>query len=192
MAFADHFVADAAGVVDEVRTDANSRRWGRATLSEGPHGPFKKLAAIDRSIPIQCAAVFRRSALNLADYAEPVGTCWDVWTSYLLARSGGTAWYVPRRLAVYRAHAAGVTVAGRASTARAAIYCWEQFLEDAALKPWAGDLKRTLAVAHFRLARELLRAGDIGGGCVHVRRAVAIGLTVPAHFIPAVAGRSVG
>jgi glycosyltransferase involved in cell wall biosynthesis len=192
VAFADHFVADAAGVVDEVRTDANSRRWGRATLSEGPHRPFKKLAAIDRSIPMACAAVFRRSALNLADYAEPLGTCWDVWTSYLLARDGGTAWYVPRRLAVYREHSAGVTVAGRASTARSAIYCWEQFLKDAALRPWTGDLKRTLAAAHFRLATELLRVGDIRGGYRHAQRSVLIGLTAPAHFIPAGGGRRQG
>lgn len=176
VAFADHFVVDADGVVDEIRTDANSRRWGRAALSEGPHRPFLKLAAVDRSIPIQCAAVFRRSALDLAGYVEPIDTCWDVWTAYQLAQGGGTAWYVPKRLAFYRSHAGSVTLAGRASAARAAVYYYERLLEDDEMTPWRPDLKPRLVAAHLRLASELLRDGGIRAGYSHARSATAISL----------------
>lgn len=179
VAFADHFVVDGAGVVDPVQTEINSQRWGRAQLSEGPHHPFAKLAAIDRSIPMQCAAVFRRNALRLADYSESVDTCWDVWTAYLLAKEGGTAWYVPERLAFYRAHGGSATVTGRAASARSAIYCWERFLDDEALSTWRSDLEPRLVGAHFRLAIELLCARTVREGSGHARSAVAIGVASP-------------
>jgi glycosyltransferase involved in cell wall biosynthesis len=189
VAFADHFVVNADGVIDETRTDANSRRWGRAALTEGPHRPFLKLAVVDRSIPMQCAALFRRGALNLDDYPEPVGMCWDVWTAYLLARGGGTAWYVPKRLAFYRLHAGSSTAASRALNARAAIYCCERFLAGDELTAWRGNLKSWLVAAHARLATDLFRAGRRREGCWHARRASELVCGSPLSFVRAVIRR---
>jgi glycosyltransferase involved in cell wall biosynthesis len=182
VAFADHSVVDAESVVDETLTEANSRRWGRAALAEGPHRPFLRLAVVDRSIPMQCAAVFRRSALDLADYPESVGMCWDVWTAYLLAKRGGTGWYVPKRLAYYRSHPSGSTLASRGPNARAAIYCAERFLDDPELSAWRSDLKAWLAAARIRLAAELLRERHILEGCAQAGRAATTVMSSPLSF----------
>lgn len=182
VAFADHSIVDAEGVVDETLTEANSRHWGRAALTQGPHRPFLRLAVVDRSIPIQCAAVFRRSALTLDDYPESVGNYWDLWTAYLLAKQGATAWYVPERLAYYRSHPGGNTIVRRAANARAAIYCVERFLDDRELSAWRSQLKAWLAAARIRLAAELLCERRILEGCANVGGAAAIVLASPVNF----------
>jgi len=198
VAFADHYVVDQGGAIDELQTDAVSRMWGRATLREGLHCPFRKLAVIDQSIPLQCAAVFRRNALNLADFPAQVGPLYDIWTSYQLASSGGAAWYVTEKLAFYRTHAASQTAAGTAANARAGVYCWERLLKDATLAVWTPDLKRRLAAAEFRLATDLLRNRNNRAARCHARRAAAlapslrtVALVMAAYAAPAVARRAI-
>jgi glycosyltransferase involved in cell wall biosynthesis len=156
VAFADHFVMDEAGVANEAESDVNSRVWGRATLAEGIHRSFGRLAVVDRSIPLMCAAVFRRSALRLGEYPEQVGCCWDIWTSHLLARGGGAAWYVPQRLAFYRWHAGNYSITQVEAALLDWIYCFEQFLKDDTLVASRADLKKQLSAAQFRLATRLL------------------------------------
>jgi glycosyltransferase involved in cell wall biosynthesis len=199
VAFADHYVVDDTGRVDEALSDYVSERWGRAALDEGPHRPFHKIAVVDQSIPLQCAAVLRASAISLADYDRAVGNYWDLWSSYLLARSGGTAWYVPQRLAFYRSHADAATTQGRAANARAGIYVWRQFLADAAVAPWKALIRRRLAASHRALAAEYLQLGSGRDARRHARLAVAldrspktIGLALAAHTAPRGSARLAG
>jgi glycosyltransferase involved in cell wall biosynthesis len=196
VAFADHFVMDEAGVANEAESDANSRHWGRATLAAGIHRSFRRLAVVDRSIPLTCASVFRRSALNLGEYAEQVGCCWDIWTSHLLARGGGAAWYVPERLAFYRWHAGNYSLSQVDANLLDFIYCFERFVKDDTLVASRADLEEQLAAAQLRLATRLLRAGKTRDARYHARRAVAVRPTlrnvafaVAAHVAPARATR---
>jgi glycosyltransferase involved in cell wall biosynthesis len=159
VAFADHYVIDANGDIDWPLTEDNSSRYTRATLAPGRHESYVKQAAIDQFIPVQCAAVFRKDALSPSDFNY--GVSWDLWTAYLLARSGGDAWYVPQRLALYRAHSASITRAGLKDTAGRRIGAMTRFLEDETLRPWTPVLRRRLAEGHHRLATEQLRDGDI-------------------------------
>jgi glycosyltransferase involved in cell wall biosynthesis len=198
VAFADHYIVNAGGAVDDIHTEASSLRWGRTTLREGVHCPFGKLAVIDQSIPLQCAAVFRKGALNTADFPIQVGPLYDLWTSYQLARGGGAAWYVAKRLAFYREHAASQTATGHTANASAGVYCWDRFLKDDALVAWTPYLKRRLAAAEFRLATELLRNGERRAARHHARRAVALDrsiraatLAIAAYVVPTVAGRAI-
>jgi glycosyltransferase involved in cell wall biosynthesis len=196
LAFADHFVTDADGAVDEAATDENSRLYGRTALAEGRHRPFGRLAVVDRSIPQQCACVFRRSALDLGAYSEQVGCFWDQWTSYLLAGTGGAAWYVPQRLAFYRRHAGSDTASGTDANVLSFIYCWGRFLEDDALAAWRSELAAQLAAVQLRLASKLLRDGDTRNARYHARRAAArdpsrrsVEFALAAHIAPAFATR---
>jgi len=174
VAFADHFVVDASGDVDEQRSIANSRRWGRAALAPGAHRPFIELALVDRAIAIQCAAVFRLRWLDLDDYDERIGSCWDLWTTYQLARGGAGAWYEPQRLAFYREHAGGISASGRETTARSAIYCWERWLADPSLARYRSRLARPLFAAHLRLAYELAGSGRPVEALRHTGRAAQL------------------
>jgi hypothetical protein len=174
VAFADHFIIDADGLVLGEQTLANSGHWGRATLTEGMHRPFGRLAVVDKSIPLQCAAVFRKSALGSIEYPPQVGCLWDLWTAYVLSRSGGSAWYVGDQLAFYRVHLERDTVTGRSANTASRAYCCERFLEDPALMPWAPTLRRRLSQAEIYLAMESLREGDSRDGRRRARRAVAL------------------
>jgi glycosyltransferase involved in cell wall biosynthesis len=174
VAFCDHYVVDADGVVDEALTEANSSLWGRATLAGGAHRDIRKLAAVNQSIAVQCAAVFRKRALDLNGYPDAVGVAWDTWTSYLLGQGGGSAWYVPQRLAYYRAHGGGQTARGLLANAQAGVYIFDQFLNDPALEPWAAVFKARLAGSHHRLATELIRGGHGHEARRHALRALAL------------------
>jgi glycosyltransferase involved in cell wall biosynthesis len=197
LAFADHFVTDDAGVVDEAQSDANSRLWGRATLAEGIHRPFGRLAVVDRAIPLQCASVFRRSAISLAEYSGAIGGHWDTWTSYLLARSGGAAWYVPQRLAFYRRHAGSDWASDIDANLVSFSYCYERFLKDDTLAAWRAELTEELTAVQLRLATKLLRKGNTRDARRYARRAAvlrptrrSIGFAVAAHVDPARALRA--
>jgi glycosyltransferase involved in cell wall biosynthesis len=170
VAFVHYSEIDADGNIDWQTTDSNQRYW--ATLEPGPHESFIKLAALDNFIAMACAAVFRKDAISLSDldYKAP----WDQWTAYLLARSGGVAWYVPEQLASYRVHDASITGAALADTARRTMYVMTAFLEDDALRPWRTEIRRRLARGHQRLASELLRQGKIRDARRHAWHSVAV------------------
>jgi glycosyltransferase involved in cell wall biosynthesis len=197
VAFGDHFVVDEAGVVDEVQSDANSRQWGRATLAEGIHRPFGRLAVVDRSIPLQCASVVRRSAMRLDEYTEEVGSQWDTWTVHLLSSAGGAAWYVPERLAYYRWHGGNDTAVGGEANLRSFIYCFERFRKDDTLVTSRADIEQQLVAVQLRLAAKLLRDGNTREARRYARRAAAlrptrrsVAFALAAHVAPARALRA--
>jgi len=197
LAFADHFVMDEAGAANEAESDVNSRVWGRTTLAEGIHHSFGRLAVVDRSIPLMCASVIRTSALSLDEYPEQVGCCWDIWTSHLLARGGGAAWYVPKRLAFYRWHAGNYSISQVDANLLDFIYCFERFVKDDTLVASRAELKEQLSAAQLRLATRLLRAGNTRGARYHARRAAtvrptrrALAFVLTTHVAPARATRA--
>jgi glycosyltransferase involved in cell wall biosynthesis len=102
-AFADHSVTDESGQIDEALSDQWSKETGRSDLPEGPvrnGGRF----AVDKGIPIANCAVFRKSAIDWSVFVSDVAGAYDYWMSCLLAASGGSIYYVARRLARYRVH----------------------------------------------------------------------------------------
>ena len=161
VAFADHFVIDEHGDVDPAATKAASKRFGRDSLAPGLHRPFRRLALIDGAVPIPCAALARRDALDLDQFPDRVGPRVDLWIRYQLCRDGAGAFYVPRRLAFYRAHGGSQTATRTLENSLADVYCYTQFLEDPRLLeiPRA-DLRRELASSNYGVAASLLRQGD--------------------------------
>jgi glycosyltransferase involved in cell wall biosynthesis len=156
VAFSDHHVMDEHGALNAAAADENTRRWRRDRLARGVLRPFTEAAILWQSLPAAMAAVFRKSAIDWADFPPEVGTYYDVWLGYLAARSGAGAYYEPRRLTRYRVHAQSetrswVSTAGRAKALRQSEYVWRRYLADPGLR----DLHEVLRRRYVRVARAL-------------------------------------
>jgi glycosyltransferase involved in cell wall biosynthesis len=161
VAFSDHFIINQNGDVDLASSDRNSAAWGRDRLAPGVHRPFRRLAVIDGTIPIQCAAVFRRSAVDLASFPARAGTKFDRWLSWELARGNAGAYYEPARLAYYRSHAGQQTAVGRLENAEAGIYIFQRFLAEPELADLPrAPLRAALAEEHYGAGVALIRRGQ--------------------------------
>ena len=123
LAFCDHWVIDVAGQRLPEESDRNSRAWGRAVLQPGLHRPLGALLAA-QTIPMAMGAVFRRAALPALLPAE-AGPAYDLWLTYLLARTGGGACYVPQRLSAWRSHASNLTSAAGLPWLLGSATCWQ-------------------------------------------------------------------
>ncbi|MGH7837417.1 MAG: glycosyltransferase, partial [Candidatus Binataceae bacterium] len=173
LAFADHHIIDAAGIIDPAATGASSRRWRRDRLTRGEHGhpQFQRIALVDQSVAI-VAALFRQRAIDWQAFPLKTGPAYDLWLTYLAARSGGSAWYVPRRLARFRSHRESVTALDSESTARAAIFIYSRWLATPALKRWRTQFSARLKYAHLRYALALFERGELSAARSYLRPAL--------------------
>lgn len=172
VSFCDTFIIDESGEVDQKLSDECTARWGRDRLAAGMHRPFRRLA-VEGTIPIQCAAVFRRDALDVAAFPRSAGTKFDRWLSRELARGDAGAWYGRARLSYYRSHSGQQTATGRLENMRAGIYIFQRFLEDPELADVPRrPLRRALAEDHYGAATCLIREGR----CRESRRHLAASL----------------
>lgn len=130
LAFCDHFVIDSKENVDILKSDSISRSYGRATLPQGLHQPFYELVTA-QTIPMAMGCIFRKNALpsTLPHYAGP---SYDFWLTYLLARGGAGACYVPHRLSAWRCHEGNLTSVGGVDWIEGSAKCWEAIACDAA------------------------------------------------------------
>jgi glycosyltransferase involved in cell wall biosynthesis len=158
LAFADHYLVDDRGQVDVAATEANTQYWGRADLQEGVRRPF-----VEEAVGRQCVAisgcVFRRESLPVEEFDAEMGPCYDIWMSYLLARTGGAAFYSPRRLLYYRMHNGSATATSKLAAHRGAAHARRRMLEDPGVRPYRTVLANRLAKDHTVVGAELLRQG---------------------------------
>jgi len=166
VAFCDHSIIDGEGRIDEAETDANSRRWQRHALAEGAHRPFDEIALVYRSICSASAAVFRRDAVDWHAIPKEVGLGFDLYLSYLAARTGRGAWYSRRRLVRYRVHGGSMTNAVKALNRRVqgatdAMFYWNEFLNDPRVARHRAYFRMKLTYNTLVLVSCLLRQGRI-------------------------------
>jgi hypothetical protein len=128
LAFCDHWIIDNEGRRQTVETDRNSVLYGRAALESGLHLPFGNLL-LPQTIPMAMGAMFRRAALP-EKLPEDVGPAYDLWLTYLLARTGGGACYVPARLSAWRIHTSNITGSGSLSWLLGSATLWEAVAND--------------------------------------------------------------
>jgi glycosyltransferase involved in cell wall biosynthesis len=178
LAFADIWVTDERGKVDADATEVNTRRCGRAHLRGGLHQPFFDVVA--RASVVMTACVFRRTAVSTADITSEVGSFYDTWTSYLLARGGGAAYYTPERLVYYRSHGDQLTHTAHAAQHAAAARCRQVMLDDPVLRPYAGLIRDQLARDHRHVGGALLRQGKRRAARRHLEAAIRSQPTVKA------------
>jgi hypothetical protein len=159
VAFSDHYVADEDGTIDEAATDAVSHLYGRDTLRPGVHKPFSRIGLVRLTVPIVVAAVMRRSAIDWDDFPAKVHAAYDVWLTYLAARTGRGAYYHPEKLTRYRVHAQAVSRTGRSQPNTGKIFCYARMSQDDRLMDLRPDLRRVIYAAHYAYGMLLLRAG---------------------------------
>jgi glycosyltransferase involved in cell wall biosynthesis len=165
VAFCDHHVIDQHGTIDVAAADANTRRWHRDRLSPGTLRPFAEAAVLWQSIPAAMAALFRKSAIDWADFPAEVGTYYDIWLAYQAARTGAGAHYEPRRLTRYRVHGQSETGswgsrAGRIKAMRQAEFVYRRYMEDPGLNALRETIARAYARKAISLAVTLMEDGD--------------------------------
>jgi glycosyltransferase involved in cell wall biosynthesis len=196
VAFCDHFIIDEDGRVDEGLSNKFTRATGRAGLERGVQRPIYKLAVVQKSLPMQVAAVFRRDRLGLSRFPAQAGTAYDLWLARQMARGGAGAWYEPIRLAFNRQHARSQTSARTLENALANVYLYQRFLADPELDVVPRrPLRRQLADSHYAAAVTLIRTGQPQAARPELVQSLALGrrrriaLAFAASLLPASAGR---
>lgn len=133
LAFCDHWIIDDQGLIKVQETDRASVSYGRTFLSPGLHLPFTNLL-IAQTIPMAMGSVFRRSSLP-ETLPNEAGPAYDIWLTYLLARTGGGAIYVPHRLSSWRSHGSNLTSGAGLEWLNGAATCWNAVSTDSSLLP---------------------------------------------------------
>lgn len=158
VAFSDHWVIDANGDIDAGASDQATRRFKRDALSAGLHQPFYRMALVDQSVPM-VAALLRRDAIEWADSPQETSSLYDFWITYLAARTGMGAWYVPERLARYRVHGTNETAIASVRVTKPAIYVYTRLIADPIFIELRPELARRLKQARRSYGIFLLRKG---------------------------------
>ncbi len=164
LAFADHFIIDEHGTVDEFRSESNSANFGRTALQHGSVPRPLEVGLINKSIP-GMFAVFRREAMDLHDFPDEVSSGYDFWLTYLALRNGGPIHYTPRKLTSYRVHAGSQTssftnpLSGLRSL-KYSEYMHKRFLADPRLASIHPQLRERLAQIYSSTGFNQLRLGD--------------------------------
>jgi glycosyltransferase involved in cell wall biosynthesis len=173
LAFADHYLIDDSGRIDVAATEANTRYWRRADLQEGMRRPFVEEAVARQCVTIS-GCVFRRECLPVEDFDVEMGPCYDIWMSYLLARSGGAAFYTPERLLYYRMHDGSATATAKLAAHLGAAHARRRMLDDPGLRPYRPVIVNRLAKDHTVVGAALLRQGRRRGARSHLAAAVQL------------------
>jgi hypothetical protein len=104
VAFCDHAIIDEAGVLNPGAADVNARHFRRDVLPSGKIDSLIEIALVSQAIPAAMASLFRKETIDWSDFPPEVGTFYDVWLTYLAARTGAAGYYDPARLTRYRVH----------------------------------------------------------------------------------------
>lgn len=152
--FSDYWLMNESGEIDRTGSEKFSADFGRARLHEGV---ISRAYAADPGIPVVQATLFRKDAVNWNEVVPEVGAAYDYWISCLLARGGRPIYYVPKRLARWRLHAAMESSRRSHDKADNLIYILSTILEGGWFTGFERVFKRKLAVALFTAAQDKLQ-----------------------------------
>jgi len=160
IAFCDHYIIDDQGRIDDYQTERNTRRWKRDTLLAGIHRPFFRIGLVQQSIPIVMGAVIKSNAVDFTEFPLAAGPHFDLWMTYLAARTGKGAYYLPERLVRYRVHASAQTGSQSPENSAASQYIYSRLLKDPELREYYAVFRARYAQAQVAHGIALLRQGS--------------------------------
>jgi hypothetical protein len=172
LAFTDPWHVSADGQIDAATTDHFFRLTGRAELEAGYYQPFSGLV-VRECLPLP-GSVFRREALSPADFPSAVGAAHDIWAGFLLAMTGGAAYYSSERLVYYRVHDDREFAANPLVYYEDALYCERRMLEDPRLQTHRAAMLRRVALRQHFVGARLLRRGSRRSARSHLAAAIRI------------------
>ena len=146
LAFCDHWIIDSNGIIDVDKTNLNSVFYGRYDLPEGICASFTQLL-LSQSIPLAMGSVIRSSSLP-QNYPF-AGPAYDLWLTYLLAKTGGSAYYLPERLSSWRNHEDNTTSAGGIAWLEDSANCWLSISKDPAFQSCRAKIRSKCASSLF-------------------------------------------
>jgi len=164
LAFCDHFVVDSGGNLNVPESDAISGIYGRNSLTQGLHHPFYGLV-VAQTIPMAMGCIFRKDALP-PTLPIDAGPSYDLWLTYLLARGGGAAFYVPNRLSAWRCYDGNLTSVGGVDWIEGSAKCWEAIATDSAFVREKQLAKRNASCRYATCALKSWREGR-NKGCAY-------------------------
>ncbi len=101
----DHWIIDINNIRDRVKTQENSRRWGRVNLPAGVVDNLLEVVFVNQSFQIG-ATLFRCKVLQELGFMQPNWqNCEDNDLFVRLALAGKKGYYLPELLMEYRVHA---------------------------------------------------------------------------------------
>ena len=104
LATSDHWIMDESGRIDVGLSRAWSVNFGRASLQEGIVSNAAEFAVAKGGPAINISSVFRKDAIDWSLMVRDISGAYDYWVSCLLAATRRPIYYVPERLARWRAH----------------------------------------------------------------------------------------
>lgn len=152
LAFSDHWLMDAEGVVMPEASEQNTRFHGRLGLPEGEIANLDEFLLVHNGVPLAVASVFRRTALDTTLLTAQVAGAYDFWISCALASTGGVFYHVPMRLSCWRIHPKMETAKSSIDKSDCAIHIASQLIE----RGWFPGFEKFL---HGRLADAFFRSG---------------------------------
>jgi glycosyltransferase involved in cell wall biosynthesis len=182
VAFCDHHIIDAQSRIDADETELNTRRWKRDGLRAGIHKPFFKIGLVEQSIPMVMGAVIRSDAVDLSDFSTDAGTHYDLWLTYLAARTGKGACYVPERLVRYRVHGSAQTASRSPENSASSKYIYSRFLRDPQLREFYPVFRARYVEAEVAHGIALLRQGSAREAREELASAMRSGFNARAAF----------
>ena len=166
VAFCDHYVTRADGVIDHQASDECTRLYRRHRLAPGFHKPLHEFGVTSGTIPMNVGAMFRERLVfpngRDAPAALPVeaAAADDLYLYYLVCISGGLAYYLPERLSEYRIHDDQLTSLRLPETSDGFLYCYRHFIADRRLRRYRRSLKLALARSMTCSGFDLLRSRE--------------------------------
>jgi len=161
LAFSDHWIMDDVGKISNEETDKNTVLYGRDQLREGRVPDLPHFVLVQNGVPLAMAAAFRKSAVDLDLLTTEVSGAYDFWISCLLAASGFGAYYVPKRLTRYRAHAASETERRAPDKSNCSVYICKTLLEKRLFPDNTEDIQRSYSGALFELGWDQLKFDQV-------------------------------
>jgi glycosyltransferase involved in cell wall biosynthesis len=186
IAFSDHWIIDSQGSLEIETTEEYTHRYKRDSLAPGFHRPFYRLALIDQTTPM-VASLLRAGPIDWQDSPLETSSLYDYWVTYLAARTGMGAWYVPQRLARYRLHDRNETSVGGARVAKPGIHIYSRLIADHILEEIEPDLRARLLRAHYSYGIYLLKNGHTSEARTHFLAAmpnIRASLALTLSYVP--------
>ena len=182
VAFCDHSIIDGQSKIDVNETELNTRRWQRDTLSPGIHKPFFKIGLVQQSIPIVMGAVIKTEAVDFNNFPLDTGPHYDLWLTYLAAKTGKGATYLPERLVRYRVHATTQTASESPENSASSEFIYSRLLNDPDLAQYHDVFRARYVEAQVAHGIALLRQGSAREARSELTAAMRAGFNTRAAF----------
>ena len=156
LATSDHWIMDESGRIDVGLSEAWSVNFGRASLQEGIVSNAAEFAVAKGGPAINISSVFRKDALDWSLMVGDISGAYDYWVSCLLAATRRPIYYVPERLARWRAHLEMETRRRAHNKGENLVYIYSVLRDREWFPELQGEIKAKLAEALFVVGRDKL------------------------------------